>query len=133
VQDAFEIASLKSSEAKLSRDLQHAMTIVEASEKKLRTLEQRVADLAAPSSTANAAAANNAPAAVAPSAPVGSGIDHWAMHVTKHQRQVHSQGTQDGSLEYIFSKIGQGARYFVEFGFSSPSYEGTVCVRECVL
>lgn len=47
----------------------------------------------------------------------------WALNVTKHQRRVYSQRSQDGSLQYIFKNIGTLNRKFVEFGFSSNSME----------
>lgn len=50
-------------------------------------------------------------------------IENWALNVTVHQQSFFSQGGQDGSIDYIFSKIGTTNKYFVEFGFNVPSYE----------
>jgi len=47
----------------------------------------------------------------------------WTRKVQMHQRKVHSQGGQDGILEYIFSNIHTTNKYFVEFGFDANSYE----------
>ena len=43
-------------------------------------------------------------------------IENWAMEVTSNQKSYFSQGGQDGSLEYVFSKIGTRNKYFVELG-----------------
>lgn len=48
----------------------------------------------------------------------------WAMDVTRHQKKIESQGGQDGSLEYVFSKIGTTNKFYVEFGFSNNVMEG---------
>ena len=50
-------------------------------------------------------------------------IENWALEVTSNQKSYFSQGGQDGSLEYIYSKIGTRNKYFVEFGFNTQSYE----------
>ena len=55
-------------------------------------------------------------------------VDNWAMnvHTNAGPRLGYSQGNQDAVLAYIFSQIGSGSRYFVEFGFSSSKYgQGT--------
>lgn len=38
--------------------------------------------------------------------------------INKYERQVYSQHGEDGVLEYIFSQIGHGTKYFIEFGAS---------------
>lgn len=55
-------------------------------------------------------------------------VSNWAMsvHTKAGPRLGYSQGNQDAVLAYIFSQIGSGSRYFVEFGFSSSKYgQGT--------
>jgi hypothetical protein len=49
---------------------------------------------------------------------------NWAMKVHDHQRRVSSQFGQDGALEYVLSMIGTTNKYYVEYGFNAPSYEG---------
>lgn len=53
-------------------------------------------------------------------------LSDWPMRTHEHQRQVTSQGGQDGVLEHIFSNIGEGGRFYVEFGFDSDGWAGGI-------
>jgi len=48
----------------------------------------------------------------------------WGLDVSSHQQSIHSQGGQDGSLDFIFRSIGTTNKFYVEFGFSNDKMEG---------
>ena len=48
----------------------------------------------------------------------------WGLTRNAGSFRLHSQGKQDGILLYLFQHLGITNKYFVEFGFNSPTYEG---------
>ena len=48
----------------------------------------------------------------------------WGLTRAAGSFRLHSQGKQDGILLYLFQHLGITNKYFVEFGFNSPTYEG---------
>jgi hypothetical protein len=51
-----------------------------------------------------------------------SAAENWALQCDAHGRSMHSQGNQDGILEYVFENVGTTNKFYVEFGFNSPVY-----------
>ncbi len=82
---------------------------------------------------AGAAAPNGAPVALPAAGSAGTTVSgtpsqDWALHIAEHAFKKHSQGTQDGALEYIFKNIGtlHTPPFFVEFGFDKNTYEASM-------
>ncbi|TPX52773.1 hypothetical protein SeMB42_g01177 [Synchytrium endobioticum] len=46
---------------------------------------------------------------------------HFTYNIGEHELKVFSQNGEDGILHYVFSNIGHGDRYYVEFGSSNAS------------
>jgi hypothetical protein len=47
---------------------------------------------------------------------------NWMSNIYKFEKNIHSQGGQDGVLENIFANIGVKSRFYVEIGFNSMDW-----------
>ena len=57
----------------------------------------------------------------------------WGLTRAAGSFRLHSQGKQDGILLYLFQHLGITNKYFVEFGFNSPTHEGETGANTFIL